>query len=239
MARESSVKNSSVSKEFFVRAFELVRWSWCERAPRCTAPRLVSIMPKAGHGHPPPGHPGSRAAAEQAGEQRVVIVVPAKIVPATVIKPCGSSCGACGAVICLHCGEEARLCLDAAAEGAWERVEAVLAVRPELLNYQPDRGERSNAGPHRRAFCLLHWAALDGDEARIRRLTALPGCNARVLTRDGKSASAVAIQAKNYRVAGLLRATEDGVEEFQRMPPPPPPTPAGPEAAAVMGRAFL
>eukprot|EP00967_Tisochrysis_lutea_P130053 scaffold224437_cov33-Tisochrysis_lutea.AAC.1 len=175
-------------------------------------------MPKSGYGQPPPSHkPAAR------GPARIVIQHD-EIRPPP--EPCGHSCAACGTVLCPLCAEEARRLLDLASEGSWKEVEAVLAVRPEMLNYQPDRGERSNAGPRRRNFSLLHWAAHDGDEDRLFKLLALPGCQQAVRTREGKSASTVALEARNYAAAALLHAFEKGlIAEHIVTPSAPPPTP--------------
>jgi hypothetical protein len=139
---------------------------------------------------------------------------------------CGSSCASCGTVLCPICGEEARKLLDLASEGRWVPIEAMLAVRPEMVNYQPDKGERSSAGPRRRSFSLLHWAAHAGDQELLSRLLALPGCQLSIRTREGKSASAVALEAKNFDSAALLHAMEKGLGDAHLSGPAiPPPTP--------------
>ena len=144
----------------------------------------------------------------------------------TLPGPCGFSCGSCGVVLCSLCAEEARNLLDHASQGSWARVESVLAVRPEMANYQPDRGERSNAGPHRRSFGLLHWAAHYGDVDRLCRLLSLPGCQQAVRTRDGKSASVVALEAKQYGAAALLHAMGKGVDVNEHLVSPAAPPPS-------------
>lgn len=141
-------------------------------------------------------------------------------------EPCGSSCASCGTVLCPLCGEEARKLLDLASAGRWVPIEAMLVIRPEMVNYQPDKGERSSAGSRRRSFSLLHWAAHAGDEELLSRLLALPGCQLSARTRDGKSASVVALEAKNYGSAALLHAMEKGLGDAHLLPPAtPPPTP--------------
>lgn len=139
-------------------------------------------------------------------------------------EPCGSSCASCGTVLCPICGEEARKLLDLASAGRWVPIEAMLAARPEMVNYQP--GERSSADARRRSFSLLHWAAHAGDEALLSRLLALPGCQLSLRTRDGKSASTVALEEMKYGAAALLHAMDKGLRDAHlSAPAPPPPTP--------------
>ena len=121
--------------------------------------------------------------------------------------PCGNSCASCGFALCPLCKEDARALLDCAVKGEWPTIRAALDERPELLNYAPEAGEVPG-GSERATHALLHFAARTGDEALVAALLALPGCQPRLQTRDGRTASAVAQAGEHWKCAALLRAAE-------------------------------
>ena len=92
-------------------------------------------------------------------------------------------------------------------KGEWPTIRAALDARPELLNYAPEAGEVPG-GSERATHALLHFAARTGDEALVTALLALPGCQPRLQTRDGRTASAIAQAGDHWKCAALLRAAE-------------------------------
>ena len=127
--------------------------------------------------------------------------------PAPPPPPCGNSCASCGFALCPLCKEDARALLDCAVKGEWPTIRAALDERPELLNYAPEAGEVPG-GSERATHALLHFAARTGDEALVAALLALPGCQPRLQTRDGRTASAIAQEREHREVRGALRAAE-------------------------------